>query len=110
MPSARIVPVSTAEAGRDILAIDGGMPVRARSMPPWPYFAPDEIESVRAVLVSGRANYWTGTEGTTFEREFADFVGTKHAVAVANGSVALELALRAIGVGPGDDVVVAARS
>jgi len=110
MSPARIIPVAAAEAGRDVLAVDGGMPVRTRSLPPWPYFAPDEIEAVRAVLVSGRANYWTGSEGTTFEREFADFVGTKHGVAIANGSVALELALHAIGVGPGDDVVVPSRS
>jgi dTDP-4-amino-4,6-dideoxygalactose transaminase len=110
MPPARIISVSTAEASRDLLAIDGGMPLRTKSLPSWPYYAADEIEAVRSVLVSGRANYWTGTEGTTFEREFADFVGMKHGVAVANGTVALELALHAIGVGPGDDVVVPARS
>ncbi|MGZ8269502.1 MAG: DegT/DnrJ/EryC1/StrS family aminotransferase, partial [Burkholderiales bacterium] len=86
------------------------MPLRRASLPPWPYFASDEIEAVRGVLVSGKANYWTGSEGTTFEREFAGFVGAKYGVALANGSVALELALHAVGVGPGDDVVVPARS
>ncbi|MGZ8212124.1 MAG: DegT/DnrJ/EryC1/StrS family aminotransferase [Burkholderiales bacterium] len=84
--------------------------MRTASLPPWPYFASDEIEAVRGVLISGKANYWTGSEGTTFEREFAGFVGAKYGVALANGSVALELALHAVGVGPGDDVVVPARS
>lgn len=110
MSPARLVPVSATEAAREVLAIEGGMPVRTKSLPPWPYFATDEIEAVRAVLVSGKANYWTGTEGTTFEREFADFVGVKHAVALTNGSVALELALHALRIGAGDDVVVPARS
>jgi len=93
-----------------LLALDGGAPIRTAPLPPWPYFAPDEIEAVRAVLASGKANYWTGTEGTSFETEFAQYVGTRYAVALANGSVALELALHALGVGPGDDVVVPARS
>src|SRR5687768_13146739 len=92
------------------LALDGGTPVRSSPLPPWPYFAPDEIEAVRAVLASGKANYWTGNEGTSFETEFARYVGSRYAVALANGSVALELALHALGIGPGDDVVVPARS
>ena len=92
------------------IALEGGEPVRSSPLPPWPYFAPDEIEAVRSVLVSGRANYWTGGECASFEAEFARYVGSKYAVALANGSVALELALYALGVGPGDDVVVPARS
>ncbi len=92
------------------LAMDGGPPVRSKSFPPWPYYEPDEMEAVTAVLASGRVNYWTGEEGRQFESEFAAQVGTQHAVAVMNGSVALELALRALGLGPGDEVVVPARS
>ena len=102
---------TTAAASRGAaLAADGGRPVRAAPLPPWPYFAPDEIEAVRAVLVSGKANYWTGTEGTSFEAEFARFVGTRYAVALANGSVAIELALLTLDIGPGDEVIVPARS
>lgn len=77
---------------------------------PWPYFEEDEIEAAASVLRSGRVNYWTGQEGRLFEREFADFVGCKYAVAVANGSVALELALHALGIGPGDEVIVPPRT
>lgn len=93
-----------------LLAIEGGAPVRSVPFPPWPHYAQDEIDAVTAVLVSGRVNYWTGEEGRQFEAEFAAHVGTQHAVALMNGSVALELALRALDIGPGDEVVVPARS
>ena len=92
------------------LAIDGGKPVRERPFAPWPYFARDEIEAARKVLESGKVNYWTGAEGRQFEKEFAEFVGCDYAVAVANGTVALELALYALGIGPGDEVVVPSRT
>jgi dTDP-4-amino-4,6-dideoxygalactose transaminase len=77
---------------------------------PWPYFAPDEIAAAVRVLQSGKVNYWTGDEGRQFEREFAKFVGCQFGVAVANGTVALELALRALGIGPGDEVITASRT
>jgi len=77
---------------------------------PWPHFAEDEIEAAAAVLQSGRVNYWTGDEGHRLEREFAEFTQCRHAVAVANGTVALELALRALGIGPGDEVITASRT
>src|SRR5215813_14204274 len=77
---------------------------------PWPYFAPDEIAAVVRVLESGKVNYWTGDEGRRFELEFAKFAGCQYAVAVANGTVALELALRAVGVEPGDEVITASRT
>jgi dTDP-4-amino-4,6-dideoxygalactose transaminase len=109
MPRAEIVTVRAPDTVA-ALALEGGAPVRSMPLPPWPHFAADEIEAVRAVLVSGKANYWTGTECTSFEREFAEMVGTRYAVALANGSVALELALHALGIGPGDDVIVPARS
>jgi dTDP-4-amino-4,6-dideoxygalactose transaminase len=97
-------------AARDALAMHGGKPVRSTPLPAWPYYARDEIDAVRDVLASGKVNYWTGQECTAFEREFAAYVGTRHAVALANGSVALELALHALGIGAGDDVVVTSRS
>jgi hypothetical protein len=77
---------------------------------PWPVFAPDEIEAVSRVISSGKVNYWTGDEGRQFEREFAAFVGARHAVALANGSVAIECALKALGVGPGDEVITTSRT
>lgn len=92
------------------LSIDGGLPVCTKPFAPWPYFADDEISAVAAVLKSGRVNYWTGEKGRHFEKEFADFVGSKFAVALANGTVALELALYAIGIGPGDEVIVPSRT
>jgi dTDP-4-amino-4,6-dideoxygalactose transaminase len=92
------------------LAIDGGTPVRMRALAPWPCFADDEIEAVAAVLRSGKVNYWTGEESRLFEREFAAFAGTEYAIALANGSVALELALHALGIGSGDEVVVTSKT
>ena len=77
-----------------------------KSFPAWPCFADDEIEAVERVLRSGKVNQWTGSEVTNFEKEYADFVGVKYAVALANGSVALELALEALGIGAGDEVIV----
>lgn len=92
------------------LAIDGGTPIRKQAFGPWPHFTRDEIGTVAGVLESGRVNYWTGEHGRLFEKEYAECIGTKYGIAVANGSVALELALHAIGIGPGDEVVVTSRS
>lgn len=77
---------------------------------PWPSCTDDEIDAVVRVLRSGKINYWTGQEGRLFEAEFAAFAGCKHAIALANGSVALECALRVLGVGPGDEVITASRT
>ena len=76
----------------------------------WPIFAKDEIAAVKRVLQSGKVNYWTGNEGRLFEKEFAASIGVKYAVAVMNGTVALEAALMALGIGKGDDVIVTPRS
>ena len=96
--------ISTTEVSQQ-LAIDGGRPLRSQPFAPWPCFASDEVDAVSRVMQSGKINYWTGDEGGQFEAEFADFSGCKHAVALANGTVALELALYALGIGPGDEVV-----
>jgi len=88
------------------LALEGGAPVRKKPFAPWPNFAEDEIAAAAAVLRSGRVNYWTGDQSQEFEREFAALIGVKYAVALANGTAALELALHALGIGPGDEVVV----
>lgn len=79
-------------------------------MNPWPFFSEEEISSVVTVLQSGKVNYWTGEQGFTFEKEFAEYVGVKHAIAVSNGTAALELALYALDIGPGDEVIVPCRT
>lgn len=92
------------------LALDGGTPVRRQPFAPWPDFAEDEVEAVAQVLRSGRVNYWTGEQSQEFEREFAEFIGVRYAVALANGTATLELALHALGIGPGDEVVVPSKT
>ncbi|MDZ7696573.1 MAG: DegT/DnrJ/EryC1/StrS aminotransferase family protein [Deltaproteobacteria bacterium] len=92
------------------LACEGGDPVRSRPFPSWPHYDADEIGAVQEVLGSGRVNYWTGEEGRKFEQEYAGFVGTRYAVAVMNGTVALEAAVRALGVSHGDEVITTSRS
>ena len=92
------------------LAIAGGPPVRQVRFAPWPAFGEAEIEAAVSVLESGKVNYWTGQEGRLFEKEFAASVDCKYAVALANGSVALELALYALGIQPGDEVIVPSRT
>jgi dTDP-4-amino-4,6-dideoxygalactose transaminase len=77
---------------------------------PWPLFSDEEIKAVQSVLASNRVNYWSGEEGRKFEEEFAAWCGAKHAVALANGTIALELALKALSIGPGDEVVVTPRT
>ncbi|MFY0990307.1 DegT/DnrJ/EryC1/StrS family aminotransferase [Halomonas sp. C05BenzN] len=82
---------------------------------PWPAFTDEEVAAVTRVLRSNRVNYWTGREGRDFEREFARFADTEHAIAVANGTTALDLALKGLGIGEGDgagrdEVIVASRT
>jgi dTDP-4-amino-4,6-dideoxygalactose transaminase len=76
----------------------------------WPSFTAEEADAVQRVLLSNKVNYWTGTEVREFENEFASWCGTTYAIALANGTLALELALKALGVGPGDEVVVTPRT
>jgi dTDP-4-amino-4,6-dideoxygalactose transaminase len=92
------------------LAIDGASPVRTRPFAPWPHYAEDQIEAVTRVLRSGKVNQWTGREVVTFEHEYAQTLGRRHAVALANGTLALELALIALDIGAGDEVIVPART
>lgn len=92
------------------LALEGGTPVRDAPFPPWPFYAQDEIDAAVRVLASGKVNYWTGEEARLFEREYAEHVGCAHAVALANGTLALELALQALDIGAGHEVVVPSRT
>ena len=70
---------------------------------PWPSFTEEDAHAVSRVLLSNRVNYWTGTEGREFESEFAKWCNVPHAVALANGTLALELAFRALEIGEGDE-------
>ncbi len=76
----------------------------------WPNFSKEESEIVKKVLLSNRVNYWTGKECRKFEKEFAIFSDVKYAIALANGTVAIDLALIALGIGNGDEVIVTSRS
>jgi dTDP-4-amino-4,6-dideoxygalactose transaminase len=77
---------------------------------PWPSFTQEEADAVQRVLLSNRVNYWTGSECREFEVEFAAFAGARYAVALANGTVALDAALLALGIGASDEVVVTSRT
>lgn len=77
---------------------------------PWPSFTEEEANAVRDVVLSNKVNYWTGQECREFEREFAQWSGTSHAISLANGTVALDLALNALGIGDGDEVIVTSRT
>jgi dTDP-4-amino-4,6-dideoxygalactose transaminase len=77
---------------------------------PWPSFTEEEAAAVHRVLLTNKVNYWTGNECREFEKEFADWVGVKHSIALANGTLALDVALKALGIGPGDEVIVTPRT
>ena len=76
----------------------------------WPSYSAKEVKKISTILKSGKVNYWTGEECRNFEEEFASYVGTKHAIAVSNGTVAIDLALRALNIGKGDEVIVTSRT
>ncbi len=77
---------------------------------PWPSFTEEEADAASRVLLSNKVNYWTGQEGREFEKSFAAFAGTDYSIAVGNGTLALDLALKGLGVGVGDEVVVTPRT
>lgn len=76
----------------------------------WPSYTQEEADAIQQVLLSNRVNYWTGQECRLFEAEFAEYVGVPHAIALANGTVALDVALKALNIGKGDEVIVTSRS
>jgi len=77
---------------------------------PWPSFTSEEADALQAVLLSNKVNYWTGQEGREFEKEFAAWADCNHAIALSNGTQALDLALKGLGIGPGDEVIVTPRT
>lgn len=85
------------------------------SLPRWPHFEDDELLAVESVLRSGRVNYWTGTKCRDFEAAWSQSLvhasaPPMHSLAMANGSVTLDAALKALNIGPGDEVIVSPRS
>lgn len=80
------------------------------SLPPWPSFTQEEADAVSRTLLSNKVNYWTGNECREFEKEFATWCGTEYAVALANGTLALDIALKALNIGQGDEVIVTSRT
>ena len=80
------------------------------SFEPWPSFTQEEADAVSRTILSNKVNYWTGTECREFEKEFAAYTQTKYAVALMNGTVALDVALKALNIGAGDDVIVTSRT
>lgn len=77
---------------------------------PWPSFTQEEADAVSHVLLSNKVNYWTGQECRQFETEFAEWVDSKYAIAMGNGTLALDVALQALGIGAGDEVIVTPRT
>ncbi|MCF2857397.1 DegT/DnrJ/EryC1/StrS aminotransferase family protein [Pseudoalteromonas sp. SMS1] len=80
------------------------------SFSPWPSFSQEEADSVSRVLLSNKVNYWTGTQGREFEKEFATWAESEFAVALANGTLALDVALKALDIGAGDEVITTPRT
>ncbi|MFA6714929.1 MAG: DegT/DnrJ/EryC1/StrS family aminotransferase [Victivallales bacterium] len=88
------------------LAINGGQPVRTQAFPAWPMWDQREIDAVTGVIKSGCWGLGSGHMVKDFQREFAEFIGVRRAVAITNGSNAIEVALTALDIGPGDEVIV----
>jgi dTDP-4-amino-4,6-dideoxygalactose transaminase len=88
------------------LAIDGGPKTVTNNLKAWPQFDEHAIKAVEEVMRSGKVNYWTGRKGMEFEKRFAEWQGSKYAISVATGTAALHVALTALGIGPGDEVIV----
>ena len=88
------------------LAIDGGPRAVTNDLPGWPQFDDSAIAAVEQVLRSGKVNYWTGPKGMAFEKAFAEWQGSRFGISTASGTSALHVALSALGVGPGDEVIV----
>lgn len=87
------------------LAIYGGEKAVPICLPKWPSFSNGAFEAVKSVLKSGKTNYRGGSRGVLFEEEFAKWAETKNAILVSSGTAALHLALEALGIGEGDEVI-----
>ena len=90
----------------DELAINGGAKEVTNELTGWPQFDEKAIKAVEEVLRSGKVNYWTGPRGMEFEKKFAAWQGSKYAISASSGTSALHIGLAALGIGPGDEVIV----
>jgi dTDP-4-amino-4,6-dideoxygalactose transaminase len=90
----------------ETLAIHGGPKAVTNRLAGWPQFEEKAVQAVEEVLRSGKVNYWTGKKGMEFEERFAAWQGSKYAISVATGTAALHVSLSALGIGPGDEVIV----
>ena len=77
---------------------------------PWPSFTQEEADAVQDVLLSNKVNYWTGDECRKFEKEFSTWSESKYSVALGNGTLALDIAFKALDISYGDEVIVTSRS
>ncbi|WP_435189561.1 DegT/DnrJ/EryC1/StrS family aminotransferase [Pseudothioglobus sp. nBUS_23] len=77
---------------------------------PWPSFSQEEVDAVSSVLLSNRVNYWTGSKCREFENEFAKWCNVDYSVALANGTLALDSAFKALEISKGDEVIVTSRT
>ena len=81
-----------------------------KDFPSWPSYSQEEAEIAKQIILSNKVNYWTGSECRLFEKEFSKFTGSNYSIALANGTLALELALHALGIKKGDEVIVTSRT
>ena len=88
------------------LAISGGTPAVSNTLAGWPSFSEEAVQAVESVLRSGKVNYWTGKKGREFEERFAKWQGSEFAISTNTGTSALHVSLSALGIGPGDEVIV----
>jgi dTDP-4-amino-4,6-dideoxygalactose transaminase len=91
---------------KERLAIHGGPKAVTNQLVFWPQFDEETIAAVAEVLRSGKVNYWTGPKGMEFEKRFAEWQGSRYAISTSSGTAALHVALSALGIGPGDEVIV----
>lgn len=94
------------DGAKGTLAVLGGKPVRTKPFPDWPVVETDDRESWQKVLSEGHWCRLDGNYANSFEKAYADLTGTKHCLVTANGTSALFTSLNALGVGPGDEVIV----
>jgi dTDP-4-amino-4,6-dideoxygalactose transaminase len=92
------------------LAVNGGTPVRTTAYPVWPEWDDRELDAVTSVIRSGTWGGFPepGTNASRFEEAFAAYQGARHGILMANGTVTMEVALKALGIGWGDEVIVPA--
>lgn len=83
-----------------------GAGIEEIGFPMWPQFAPETVKDVTEPIINGKVNYWTGKKGMEFEEQFREWAGAAMAVSCTNGTAALHIGISALGIGPGDEVIV----